>query len=342
MTQSSPHELEKEAERRRAEMAETAEQLRAKLTPGQLVDEIAHNFRDGDMGKALSNLKTQVRDNPLALALVGAGMACLVAGIPGSSPRSSRVPRMATGGSGAMGSARETGGSVAHSVGAGLSGAAAKVSSTGASIGDGVSSGASSVAEAGQSAARAVGDGLSSVGEGVARAGSTVGDGLSAGMSSLADAAGQAGGLTRDGYRYLEDEISGLLEREPLVLGAIGLAIGAAAGALVPRSRFEEEHLGAYESEMRDAGMKAAKSAVKKAGAVASAVGSAAMDEANRQGLAPEPGEAPLAERLGKVAERGLDEARQAVSAEKDQPPSKGSASQAPSQATSRAPGGPI
>uniref|UniRef100_UPI002898C8CD DUF3618 domain-containing protein n=1 Tax=Tianweitania sp. TaxID=2021634 RepID=UPI002898C8CD len=72
--------LEREAEETRARIADTAETLRAKMTPGQMVDEFTSIFRGGDTQTALVNLKNQVRDNPLPLALVGAGLAWLAIG----------------------------------------------------------------------------------------------------------------------------------------------------------------------------------------------------------------------------------------------------------------------
>jgi len=40
--------------------------------------------------------------------------------------------------------------------------------------------------------------------------------------------------------------ISDTLDKEPLILGAIGLAVGAAIGAMMPRTRVEEEYLSPY------------------------------------------------------------------------------------------------
>lgn len=265
MTESSTATLEREAERRRAEMAETAEQLRAKLTPGQLLDEMTHTFRQGDLGATFGNLKTQVRDNPLALALVGAGVACLFAGAPGVS---SRRP---------AGTASHTGS--AHAAGSG--------------VGDFASS-----------AYDSMGDGLTGLGDGASRATSAVGDGLSSGAASVADFARDTSGRARDAVRSMEDDLYGLIDREPLVVGAIGLAIGAAMGALLPETRFEEEHLAGYEDRMVKAGTEAARETLRKAGDVATAASHAAIDEASRQGLVPDN---DAADGLNRATERTVD-----------------------------------
>jgi ElaB/YqjD/DUF883 family membrane-anchored ribosome-binding protein len=57
-------------------------------------------------------------------------------------------------------------------------------------------------------------------------------------MSSMADATRERWNRARSGLEYLVND-------HPLVLGAIGLAIGAALGASAPRTRQEERLLGA-------------------------------------------------------------------------------------------------
>ena len=88
MNERSAAELEREAEAARARVADTAESLRSKMTPGQMVDEVTGYMTGGDTGAALRNIKNQVRDNPLPLALVGIGLAWLMMG---SGPSASRI-----------------------------------------------------------------------------------------------------------------------------------------------------------------------------------------------------------------------------------------------------------
>jgi ElaB/YqjD/DUF883 family membrane-anchored ribosome-binding protein len=60
---------------------------------------------------------------------------------------------------------------------------------------------------------------------------------LSGTMSSVAD-------TTRQQYQRARGSIDYLVNEQPLMLGAIGLAIGAALGAAAPRTRKEEELMG--------------------------------------------------------------------------------------------------
>lgn len=82
MTIQSAAELEREAEAVRAHVTETADAIRQKMTPGQLIDEFAGMFSGGDTSAAINNLKSQVRDNPLPLALIATGLAWLTLGPP--------------------------------------------------------------------------------------------------------------------------------------------------------------------------------------------------------------------------------------------------------------------
>lgn len=80
MSDKSAFELERDAEIARARLADTAESIRNKMSPGQLIDEFTGLFTGGDGAVALHNLKAQIRDNPLPLTLVGAGLAWLILG----------------------------------------------------------------------------------------------------------------------------------------------------------------------------------------------------------------------------------------------------------------------
>ncbi|TGS54611.1 DUF3618 domain-containing protein, partial [Mesorhizobium sp. M1D.F.Ca.ET.183.01.1.1] len=71
MSDKSAAELEREAEAARARVVDTADSIRDKMTPGQLFDEFTELFAGGD-SQMLRNLKAQMRDNPLPLAVVGA------------------------------------------------------------------------------------------------------------------------------------------------------------------------------------------------------------------------------------------------------------------------------
>ena len=80
MSDKSAAELEVDAQAARARVAETADSIRSRMSPGQLIDEFTGLFTGGDGATALNNLKGQIRDNPLPMALVGTGLAWLMMG----------------------------------------------------------------------------------------------------------------------------------------------------------------------------------------------------------------------------------------------------------------------
>jgi hypothetical protein len=78
------------------------------------------------------------------------------------------------------------------------------------------------------------------------------------------------------------------LDEQPLMLGAIGLAIGAALGAALPPSETEDRLMGEARDEALRRATKAGREQAEKARAAAGAVVQAAREEADKQGLMPE------------------------------------------------------
>src|SRR5690242_13039120 len=90
---SYTEQLERDTERTRLELANTIEELRDRLTPGQVLDEVLDYASDGDVGDYLRSFKRQIIDNPLPLGLMGASMAWLVAASAFGRRRNGRMMR---------------------------------------------------------------------------------------------------------------------------------------------------------------------------------------------------------------------------------------------------------
>src|SRR3954464_8651015 len=69
--------LERETERTRAEISATLDELRARLSPGQVLDQLLDYASDSSGGTFYRNLQQQVVPNPLPVTLVGLGLAWL-------------------------------------------------------------------------------------------------------------------------------------------------------------------------------------------------------------------------------------------------------------------------
>src|SRR5690606_19907418 len=259
-------ELEREAEAVRAQMTETADSLQRKLSPGQLVDEMTSYFKNSDGRVALDNFKTQVRDNPLPLALVGAGLAWLFMGGGPSSDklaaqRRSRFERTDFGryqgdypeghweddvrdGERAGDSMRRMAGS-GYSTGSGFAEGSYDEGSSDSSMMDKVGSAYSSATDAASSAASAISDKASS-------AAGAVSDMASRSRQRMHDTRHYASDSMHNAGSRAQRMFSDTLDKEPLILGAIGLAVGAAIGAMMPRTRMEEEYLRPYAEKASD------------------------------------------------------------------------------------------
>lgn len=294
MTDQTSAELERDAEKIRADLAQTAEAIQDKMSPGKIVDELMGYFKGSDGSVALDNLRRQVRDNPMALALIGSGAAWLMFGGGASSPATAEPSRSRgldpyAAPDGLTPSPAERplhfgGMSPLHSTEAGEgSGGLAEKASDFAHRAEETAGAAS---ERLRDAAGDVREQLHDYGQDASatgrRAAESVRDYADSGRRSLSDA----------------------LDREPLVLGAIGLAVGAALGAMLPGTRFEDETFGkTRDSLVREAG-RAVDRAAENAHHVASEALAAARDASEKEGLTIEG--KPVVERLGDVAKAAV------------------------------------
>lgn len=119
-----------------------------------------------------------------------------------------------------------------------------------------------------------------------------------------------ADATAREWGNTLHQNLSDLFERQPLLLGAVGIGIGAAIAASLPRTRVEQRYLG----EASGALMEQAKEFVSGATDAAKVMAQRAVEEAKAQGLTPQAAGEALREVAGKVgglAQSASDSARQ-------------------------------
>jgi hypothetical protein len=77
--ESRSEQLEREAEETRWQLSGTLEELRGRLTPGRVIDQVIDHAREGPAAEFLRNLGREVRENPMPLVLIGIGIAWLMA-----------------------------------------------------------------------------------------------------------------------------------------------------------------------------------------------------------------------------------------------------------------------
>ena len=89
---ASSDQLEREAEEARTRVERTLDELRARTTPGHLVDQLIDYANGGPGGAFARNLSRQVVDNPLPVALLGASLVWLALAGDTHAPRGDGEP----------------------------------------------------------------------------------------------------------------------------------------------------------------------------------------------------------------------------------------------------------
>jgi cell division septum initiation protein DivIVA len=314
----SPEEVQREVRQSRTEVEENLEAIQERLAPGQLFEQAVDYMRSSNGSDFLRNLGAVVRDNPVPVALVGTGLAWLML----SSSRSGReeydeeddLPT-------AYGESRRGGGSYRESHrGRGLSEDAAQAGRWGESARETTrewSQGARTAARSARDRARRLSaSALDRVSE--------TGEQLWHGARDVGDRASYYGRQVRRGF-------FDTLHEQPLVLGALGLAAGAAIGAALPTTGREDEWLGEARDRLKDGARRLTREQLERARAAGRAAYEAAIEEADRQGWSAE-GAMSAADAAVQKAERVAAAATEAARAEAERPGGQETGSSAPSQ----------
>ena len=226
----SPQEVQREVQQSRADAEETLEAIQERLSPGQMFEQVVDYMRSSNGSDFVRNLGTMVRDNPVPVALVGTGLVWLML----SSSRS--TPRQYDGEDDLPGSYGET-----H-YGGGLSEDAGQS----AGWGESARETAREWSEGARSQARGIGDRARRLGASARDRVSETGEQLWHGARDAGDRASYYGRRARRGF-------FDTLHEQPLVLGALGLAAGAAIGAALPATNKEDKWLGEFPRPARGA-----------------------------------------------------------------------------------------
>lgn len=379
----SSAEIEREIEEERSELTRSIEELQNQFSPERIVSTITGAVRENGSDVAYA-IGKRAKENPIALALTGIGLAWLIAGSGGGQrlPKHRRIeyrdyddyedyddefstsrrrvgyasPTRATAPGSIQGGTpeyrefdrrveaaqqeiryRDYAGRPQESAGPGLwgrlkssvSGAYEGAKDVASSAADSVTSAASSATSSVSSAAGTARDGVTSTGSSIAGKAQSGGrhaymrasdmrDRLWEGTENMSAAARdrvvaarsralEAQARIESAARRRSEDLRRLAEDEPLLLGAIAFAVGAAAGALMPRTDVEDEYLGEYRDDVfarADAIFREESEKLKKVASAAAEEGKAIVDE--------------KLEAASKAAERKLDEADDHIKRAKD------------------------
>jgi ElaB/YqjD/DUF883 family membrane-anchored ribosome-binding protein len=266
MTKTSA-ELEREVEETRGRIDQTVEALKDKMQPKEMFDE-ATKMMSGASNKVLTTAVEQLRENPIPIALIGLGVAWLAisqtrrSSVGGGYEASGYYPTY-------EGYDEDEG--LRAKVKAKADAAKAKLSET-------AERAKAKLADAQHSAA----DGVSNV------------RGKAGEYAHLAqDKAGEYSRAARQRFDQT-------LDSEPLVIGAIGLAVGAAIGASLPSTPVERRYIGPARAKVADR----AKASLDEVKTVAERAYGQVKDELHRQ-TGPAGEGSSLREKATAVAEAG-------------------------------------
>ena len=84
-------EIEQQAHQLRAQVSETMQAIRDRMSPGQVVDQVADYAQRGPAAEFFRNLGREARENPLPLTLIAIGIAWLIVASSLSSRARSRI-----------------------------------------------------------------------------------------------------------------------------------------------------------------------------------------------------------------------------------------------------------
>lgn len=267
----------------------------------QLTDQI----RDRG-GEFVHDLGNAIRENPVSAALIGMGVLWLFMGgsrtslfatgrevYDGFRSSAARVGSAGYDAVNRVGSAADRfGGSVSSGMSSGTRAAGDTLSDVGARAGEGLRQAGGAIGETMGEVQAQVGQVVSSAYDTVASTAGRVVDEVSDAAYAASRAAQRtASDLSRSGAdlsRTVRDNIAEVFDRQPLVLGALGLAIGAALAGVVPNTETENRLMGETSDALKDAAKTLASEQVDKAKTMAGEAMQAVRREADAHGLTPE------------------------------------------------------
>lgn len=304
--------IERDLDQTRSRLGGHLSELQDRLSPGQVLDDLMGYFRGSEGAEIGRSLLDNVRGNPLPAAITTVGLAWLMASNP--RPQASSGLGAETSGRSAaplpiyghddhaatmarLGSARatvtRTAGEpddaysarldLAHSEAIGL---ARHPEETTESFGARIRNAVAAIEQALTSKSHDLQD---QAGKATSSAGSAIGSFGASAQGAVQDAVSRVGGALSSGGRSAGQTGGNLvaaITESPVLLGALGLAVGALLGALLPQSDQEEKALGGIASQARDTATNLANEGMEHGSRVVQAVTESARDSAQEKGLA--------------------------------------------------------
>jgi hypothetical protein len=271
----------------REKVSSTADDLKTRLSPSNIKEEVKDYVREGS-GQFFHSIERKARENPLQAVAIGAGLAYPLWGLLKTIP----VPIMLVGAGLWMSRQKPASGGdngyaqgVTHELADAAAQGARGVSDAVRSAATSVSAGAESVTDKVRTTAHDIRDSVSGMGrsvvDSVKDSAMTATESVSATASDLKNKVSEVGDQTKTA-------LVDLVDRNPLLVGGIGLAIGAFIAASLPRSDAEDRMFGERSDDIKEKAAEAASQGVERAKDVAAGMVGDVAAAAARQGLSVE------------------------------------------------------
>lgn len=262
---ASSEQLEREAQATRSRIEQTLAELRLRISPGQIVDQAVDYARDTTGGDFVRNLSRQVADNPVPIALMGAGLVWLM-----MAPRRPRDGAIERTGDGSV----DTTEPASSNAGADRT---VTMTSKNSNFEQKARQTTDAAAEGGRNASQKAGSAASSAYEKSADAAGRAFDKTSefagAAYDRASDMIGRARETGSDAYGRARDAasqsmssargatrgVSNFVREEPLVAAGIGIALGAIIGAMLPSTDLENRTMGERSDALKSDAIEAAR-----------------------------------------------------------------------------------
>ena len=273
MTRSA-EDVEREVEATRGNLDRTVEAIKDKMTAPQIFDEMVHGLGSSS-SRLVNGLGDQVRENPVPMALIGLGLAWMVAG----AIRGRDSNRYDSRSFGSYDSADPYYGEAERPY----------TEAEKRSLKDRAS-------ETLQSAKGRISEAVSRVGD------TPVAERAQALAGSAVDAADAA-------RRRAQQTLSHTLDHDPLILGALGVVVGAAIGAALPATPIENRYAGPLRDKVLDKTRTLASDGLDGVRHATEAAYTSVKSELTKTEPGVEP--APLADKAANAVRAGLQAAQQ-------------------------------
>lgn len=255
---TSSAQLEREAEQTRSQLAQRLDELRERITPGQLVDEAVDYAKDSGGGVFVRNLGRQATANPLPVALIGAGIAWLM--LSNGKRQSTAAASINRAAEAAIDRARQSMVDVGAHIGEFGQKASAQATKFGQQASERASNWASDASDRVTDAREPrAGDAISSLRENASSAYETAKSRASETYERVAGQAKEASSTTADTVAGLGQRTAAasrdllqFCKSQPLVIAGLGMALGAILGALIPPTETEDNLMGKTSDQLKD------------------------------------------------------------------------------------------